>query len=438
MPISAIVFLLGFTVGCLLAFVRHPVYGLLTYIFTLYGDPSGQWWGHSLVPGIRWELIPALITLAAMLVYKRRAAASAFSSGVYRGFIVFVVWIIIQLLWALSTDAQEQLLTIWLKFLIVGFMICGCIDSWKHLRLVLWAHVLGCVYMGWVAYGLHHGGRFEGFGLGSVGDANTGALQLATGFLAAGSLFLSADWRVKAVLLPAMGLIANGLIATESRGGFLALAVAGVVFIILTPKLYRKRVLVASFIASICFFLLTNANYWTRVQTIEDAGAKVQGLDTGHARLVVLQAQWRMLKEHPFGCGHACTEILSPEFVPSEYLSVTGTRASHNTFMTMMVDHGIPGGLFYLALIIWVFRTLRRLTPQARSSVGFPSVLLPGFSGIMVAIVVGDLFGQYLLLEARVWFVTLLITYAHLLKFGGEIAREPLAASANLLGARPA
>ena len=78
--------------------------------------------------------------------------------------------------------------------------------------------------MGWIAYVFYRGGRFEGFGLGSVGDANTGALQLATGFLAAASLFLAGSLRVKAVLLPAMGLIANGLIATESREGFLALA----------------------------------------------------------------------------------------------------------------------------------------------------------------------------------------------------------------------
>ena len=61
MPLSAVIFLVGFTAGCVLAFVRNPVYGLMTYIATLYFDPAGQWWGRAL-PIVRWELIPAAIT----------------------------------------------------------------------------------------------------------------------------------------------------------------------------------------------------------------------------------------------------------------------------------------------------------------------------------------------------------------------------------------
>ena len=206
-----------------------------------------------------------------MLLYGRRFFPSPlFRSGAFWGFVVFVSWAIVQLHWALDTDAQEQLLTIWSKFLVVSIMICACVDSWKNLRLVLWAHVLGCVYMGWLAYAYNRGGRFEGFGLGSVEDANTGALVLVTGFIAAASLFLSGSWRAKVALLPAMGLIANGIIATESREGFLALLGSGIVFVIFTPKVFRKQVIAASLLAGIGFLFLTNASFWHRVRTIED------------------------------------------------------------------------------------------------------------------------------------------------------------------------
>jgi hypothetical protein len=427
MPFSALIFLVGFTAGCVLAFARNPVYGLVTYIATLYFDPAGQWWGSAVLRDVRWELIPAAITVVAMLLYGRRLSLPL-RSGAFWGFVVFVVWAIVQLPWALDTDAQEQLLTIWSKFLVVSVMICACVDSWRNLRLVLWAHVLGCVYMGWIAYALYRGGRFEGFGLGSVEDANTGALVLVTGIVAAGSLFLSGSWRAKAALLPAMGLIANGIIATESREGFLALLGSGIVFVIFTPKVFRKQVIAASLLAAVGFLALTDASFWHRVHTIEDAGAPIQGVDTGHARLEVAKAQWRIFQEHPLGCGHACTDVLSPQFLPQEYLALSGRRSSHNTFMAMLVDHGIPGAVLYIALLLWIYKKLKALAPQARSMSGFPATFFPAVAGVLVAITIGDMFSQFPLLEVRVWFVSLLMAYAELLRVDGASAHEKVAA----------
>lgn len=429
MPLSAIIFLLGFTAGCVLAFVRNPIYGLLTYIVTLYFDPAGQWWGRATAGGVRWELIPAAITLVAMILYRRRILSSPlFRSGAFWGFVVFVLWGLVQLQWALDMDAQEQLLTIWSKFLLVSIMICACVDSWKNLRLVLWAHVIGCVYMGYIAFAYSNGGRVEGFGLGSVGDANTGSLELVTGFVAAGALFLSGSWRAKVVLAPAMGLIANGVIATESREGFLALLGSGIVFVIFAPRAARKQVIAASVLAALGFLALSNPSYWLRVHTIENGGAEIQGVDTGHARLEVAKAQLQIFHEHPFGCGHACTEVLSPQFVPSDYLSLSGRRASHNTFLTMLVDHGIPGAALYIALLAWTYRKLKALAPQARSMTGFPSAFFPAVAGVMVAITIADIFSQFPLLEVRVWFVSLLIAYGQLLRVQAASEREEVAA----------
>ena len=391
-------------------------------------DPSGQWWGQFGLADIRWELVPAVITLIGMAIHRRSSPSPVFRSGAFYGFVAFVLWIIIQYAWALDTDLQNQLLSIWSKFLIVSIMICGCVDSWKNLRWVLWAHVGGCVYMGWIAYEFYRGGRFEGFGLGSVGDANTGALQLVTGLVAAASLFLSGSWRTKATLLPAMGLIANGIIATESRGGFLALLGSGIAFVIFTPRVFRKQVIAASFLAALGFLALTTASFWHRVQTIEHAGAAIQGVDTGHSRVEIAKAQWRMFQGHPLGCGHGCTDVLSPQFVPPEYLAESGTRSSHNTFMTMLVDHGIPGAVLYISLLVWTYKTLKALAPQARSMSGFPATFFPGVAGVLVAITIADIFSQLPLLEVRVWFVSLLIAYAQLLRAHGAPARDELAA----------
>jgi O-antigen ligase len=423
MSFSAILFLTGFVVGCVLALVRNPVYGLLTYIATLYMDPTGQWWGKDTLPHLRWEVIPAVVTLIAMLMHRRQMPSPVFKSGAFWGFVVFVAWLIIQLGWTLDPDSQSQLIWIWSKFLLVSIMICGCVDSWKNLRLVLWVHVIGCAYMGWVAYGLYHGGRFEGFGLSSIGEANVAALQLTTGLLVAASLFLEGSWRVKAALFVPIGLIVDGIIMTGSRSGFLAIMAAGVAFFMCTPARFKRRVAILSLLAAIGFIALTTASYWDRMHTIQYAGSQIEGVDTGGARMALFEAQWRMFTHHPFGCGHQCTELLSPEFLPPEDLALgLGKRASHNTFMSMLVDHGIPGVALYLALLAWTAAKLKSIGRQIRDSSDFAATAFPAFVAVMVAITVADLFAQLPRLEVRVWFVSLIIAYAQLV---GNAAPAP-------------
>jgi hypothetical protein len=422
MPVTAIVFLIAFATGCVLALVRRPVFGLATYIVTLYMDPAGQWWGQTTLPNVRWELVPAVITLIAMLVHRRTTPSPVFRSGAFRGFVIFVVWIIIQFPWALDTDAQGDLLSIWSKFLVVSIMVCGCVDSWKNLRIVLFAHVAGCAYMGLLAHEFYSGGRYQGFGLGSVAEANVAALQLVAGMVAAAPLFLGGSWRIRAVLLPAIVLIANGIVTTESRGGLLSALGAGIAFNIFAPKQFRTPVLVISLLGVFGFLSLTTADYWSRMKTIQYAGEHIAGVDTGGARLEVLKAQWRMFEQHPFGCGHMCTDVLSPQYLAPQYLASGGRRSSHNTFMTMLVDHGIPGGLLYVALLIWLYKKLRVLARQARDLSGFPALISPTLIGVMAAIIIGDLFGEYMALEIRVWFISLIIVFAQLLATESAVA----------------
>lgn len=417
MPVSELFFFLGFAVGCALALARHPVYGLVTYIATVYMDPAAQWWGHGWLLSVRWELIPAAITLIAMLIHRRSTPSPVFRSGMFWGFVAFVIWIIIQSAWAIDAATHAELLSIWAKFLLVSIMVCGCVDSWKNLRLILWTHALGCTYMGWLAHGLYHGGRFQGFGFVSNGDANEAALILVTGFVTAAVLFLNGNWKTKVALVLPLAFIADGIATTESRSGFLAALAAGIVFNWFTPKRLKGRVFAASALGILGFLALTTSAFWNRMDTIKYGGANVSGVDTGHSRIVIIEAQWKMFREHPFGCGSGCTEALSPQYIPPQYLAKgLGRRASHNTMMTMLVDHGIPGAILYLAMLAWLFTTIRKLGWEARRRDGFPALVLPGLAAVMVAITVAEQFGQYPRLEVRIWFISLIIAYSQLLR----------------------
>ena len=185
--------------------------------------------------------------------------------------------------------------------------------------------MLGCVYLGWVAYTSYAGGRYEGFGGAGLREANAFALQLVTGAVVAGSLFLAGSSRVRAAVVAGAPLIVNGVVTTISRSGFLAAAVAGSLFNLMAPAKYRSRVRLMSVLAIILVALLTNPVYWARISTIKELGAEVEGVETGSSRLLLIRTQWTMFEGRPLGCGHMCTTVLSPSYLEEKYLS--GERA---------------------------------------------------------------------------------------------------------------
>jgi hypothetical protein len=128
----------------------------------------------------------------------------------------------------------------------------------------------------------------------------------------------------------------NALVTTMSRSGFLAMAVGGLIFNIFAPSQPRRVVWVLSILALLLFAMLANPLYRTRMSSIEYAGERVEGVDTGAGRKELIEAQWRMFLEHLLGCGHRCTAVLSPQFLRDRLL--TGQGGEQTTFVAQHVD----------------------------------------------------------------------------------------------------
>ena len=114
-----------------------------------------------------------------------------------------------------------------------------------------------------------------------------------------------------------------------------------------------------------------------------------------------------------------CTTVLSSSYLDERYLAGGVDRASHNTFLTMLVDHGVPGAVFYVSMLVWVFRRLRdlfKLSRPTNDAGGSVFALLPAVAAVFAAITVGDLFVQYPKLEVRIWFISVLLIMLHMVK----------------------
>jgi len=420
MSITAIAFLLIYGSGLLLALARRPIWGLITYIATFYLHPPGRWWGQSL-PDIRWSLLAAVITLIAYYLHKdeMQSNGSFFDKGIIRAYLLFTLWLAFQLTWSLNFDQELELLILYVKYFVLLYLIFRLIESEHSLKLFMWSHVLGCFIMGWDAYSSYHGGRFEGFVSPNINEANSGGLQLATGVFTLGALFLVSSFKKKAILAGLSVFIINAIVTTLSRSAFLATGFGGLTFIYMTPRRYKRLVLLLSIPAMIGFIYLTNPTYWLRIHTIEIAGEDVKGVDTGYGRVVLLEAQWRMFKDYPFGCGHRCTATLSTLYLDDKYLTGSGStrsRASHSTIMTMLVEHGIPGIIIYIYMLFWLYGHIRNQRLVNATSNTIVAMAFVATVASLSSIFLGDIFVDYLKLESRVWFIGLLLSIIQLWK----------------------
>jgi O-antigen ligase len=437
--VSGYLFVLGFIVGCVLAVRRHPVWGAATYVGVLFASPQLRWWGDGWIGQQRWSYYSAIITTLVLVFGKKykRPLVPLTRYGVFWILVLATVWLGAQSFWALDPAEHSELLSYYVKFCIAMALIYYSVDSEESLRVFMWAYVSGCFYFGLIAFTSYTGGRFEGFGGSGINEANAGALTMVTGIFMAGSLFLAGNLRSKVVAFVMIPFIVDGLIATISRSGFLALAVGGVIYNWFTPGKLGRRVRVLSVLAITLFLMLTGPSYWSRMQSIEHAGENVEGMDTGEDRIAVIKAQWRMFKDHPLGCGALCTAVLSPDYIESRYLAasegngIQRRRASHNTYMTMLVEHGLPGEILFIAMLIWVYSGLKKAARALKKDTTFLAMAFPAVAAVLAGQWVADLFVSYDKFELRIWFVTLLLVMLKLIEqrklagAGATVAAQP-------------
>jgi O-antigen ligase len=433
---------MAFLSGCVLAFVRHPIFGTMTYIATLFLSPQQRWWGQGMLEPVRWAVISAAVAILALIANRKRLAPTApvFSHGIVALLIVLVIWMGIQSFWAMDKVEHADLLSYYIKFIVALVLVYKSVDSEQSLRLFLWTYVLCGFYFGWIAFTSYDGGRFESFGGAGLGEANAGALAIVTGLFAGAALFLAGNLRERVVLFLIMPFLMNGLVTTISRSGFLALAVGGLVFNYFTPKKFRKPVRLLSVLAVVLFLVVAGPAYWQRMQSLKHAGENVEGMDTGGGRLEIIEAQFRMFEDHPLGCGAMCTAVLSPNYMEASLLTTYGNsmvRASHNTYMSFLVEQGIVGAALFLAMLVWTIRRILALAKLLKTEEGFLPTVLPALAALLAAIAVGDMFVSYTKFEPRIWFIAVLMAFTGLAHaFVSKAAQAP-GAPQGAVAARP-
>jgi hypothetical protein len=430
--LAAALFVLASLAFAVLAFVRHPIYGLYFYLASIYVHPPSRWWGPML-PDLRWALTSAVITIAAIVWHRGRLLEKApwYSNGAAIILISYALWMVIQTAWALDVPTHLDGTVKFLKYLVAFWMVYRICDRPATLRDAMLGHVMGCVLLGIFCISIgREGDRLDGVGGPGLDDANTLGMYLATGLvLGMGLVLVLKGWR-RMLLLGLLSLAATGFVLANSRGALLGLVAGAAVLLVTKARVHSKAFWLLASIGLIGMAVVVDKKFLDRMFTIGDVVETNEEADaSARSRLAIYEAQVRMALDYPFGAGHRGTATLSPQYIEQRWLTTAQSgeggeaqRASHNTFMTTLVEQGFIGAMMFIALLLWLCMTILRLRRLvARRDVDPTVATLAGsIAGALAVVILAGMATDYLLAEVQFWLFAALVSARQVLERAGE------------------
>ena len=272
-----------------------------------------------------------------------------------------------------------------LGFLVFLPFVVVAVRSELDMRRVLQALVLSYVLV--LPYGVRQMIRFgDRLGVGLY-EANYLATILV--LLVPLAFVLGAQQRLpsRRLLWTGAGLVLVLMVfLTSSRGGFVGLLTAGMVFV------YRRRGFgaalgVLALLLGGVLLLPTDLGSRALATIFQDGGPAPAGLEqSNRAHVALFWAALRMIADNPvFGVGPLNFKELS-----TLYTGLDQGNIAHNSFLEVAAEFGLPALAVFLLLMASAFRTLGRVarltgSAEARELAGWAEGLRSGLIGFLVA-----------------------------------------------------
>lgn len=275
---------------------------------------------------------------------------------------LFVLWSGLSVLWSIDPEATVERTTTYAQLLLLSAVLWQLAWTERRQLLLLQAYVLGA-YVSVVDTVLSY---LRGDGAAALryaaGDFNVNDLGFTLVLALPMAWYLSlvqkneaTRWLNRLYLPLGMGAV----LLTASRGAFLA-AVASLLFVpwSLTRLRWRTRALVVALLAGSAAFLVTfvPVSSWQRIGQTE---SEITEGTLTHRRQI-WQAGFLVVAEHPFvGTGAGTfSEAAAP------YLD--RPRASHNTFLSVLVEQGAVGMAIFGTLFVTTVASITRMPTLPR------------------------------------------------------------------------
>src|SRR5690606_35906253 len=100
---------------------------------------------------------------------------------------------------------------------------------------------------------------------------------------------------------------------------------------------------------------------------------------------------------------------LSSQYLDPRYMTAAGARSSHNSYLTVLVEQGVPGALLMLLLMGWMVRALIEVRrTSTRTGDLNVQVAVAAVGGSLAVIFVCGQFADFSKCEVQIWMIAML------------------------------
>jgi len=348
---------------------RRPFFGLLAFSAMAYMRLQDLTWGWA--RGQRWSFYVAIVTMVGYLC--SRHPDKRFFIPDARCWVMIALAVLVGASLLNSTTLRPDDLasyTEFCKIIGVALFTTAIVRTREHLRILVWVIALCFGFFG-VKSGVSsilHGGALvieQGPG-GMLLDNNDFALALCMSIPMQLHLGL-AERRplLRRTVLAMVPLTVLTIMATRSRGGFLALCLSAL--ILAWRSRNRVGALALFGLALVGGVMFAPSSYRERLSTISNYEQEV----SARSRLDAWAVALKIIEDKPLlGVGFAKFQENYRRYDPKGPLDIPGqnnTHVAHNSYLQIWAECGTPALLLYLSLFVMSFFDLWRVRREAKA-----------------------------------------------------------------------
>lgn len=355
----ALLFLLVFFGGIYSALVYNGAFAFVVYEIIYFINPgvvsTARWWNADL-PSLRYSFIMVIIMIGILIKnYKKLSQESPWSqvpAFYWMAALLFMYYV--AYLFALHIPMHSQFTFELTKLIVIIFIAYKLIDSEKMFDFSLWAYLIGCSYIGYLATTKgRSGGRVEGVGMIDAPDSNDTAAALAPAAVILMYYLWKGSTKTKALVVCVGAFIANGLVLINSRGSFLGIVASLGIFLLymIFSKYQEKGQRGTAIFLVLCgmagALYITDDVFWERMGTLKEQDVEDTS-QSGAGRVQFWLKTFDMLEDHPMGMGIYGYNVLAPIYMDSSMRGNVEFRSVHSMWFQGLSEVGWIGmGIFF-------------------------------------------------------------------------------------------
>jgi len=410
LPWRSIGFLVYFF-GMSAASLVMPILGVANYMLIYQIFPEHTWWHIPLQPlAIRYSMTAAVFMIAGMLLTLPRMRLVRPTVSLWDLCALGLVFVVVlsEFVGLGPGRASSELVEKFVKMMVFIFCMTRITTSRTNYTIIVWALVLGSIYIGYDAWTAPK----SAFARGRLDHVGGPDFRHSSGLAAHMSMMLpligvtlmsNRRYLLKAVAGISAILTFNTIVLCRTRSAFVGLICGTFVGAMLLPKRARLKTVTALVFALIGANYLTDVHYWERMSTLKNKET-ISHDPAAMYRLQIWHDAMEIIRDNPLGIGVG-------NFVPTiaKKNPNLGRRAAHNTFILCWTELGYQG--FALFLTLWATAFLQawycyRRAEQTENPV-WTRYMAYGLLVSMVVCASTQMFTERLYTEAFWWILAL-------------------------------